>query len=262
MRLTLSAPAHNLVNIVKSEVGNNKLYLFETQDITDTYTNYLTAVANLEHSSLALKRVKDLYSHDIAASKDIQDAEQDYATQQSAVADGAARLRAVGIDPRALQQTPIGTCWIIADVPEADVTSIKPGMLVSLQYVSYSGEKFSGTVSQIGDVVDPNTRKVKVRIVLPNPGDKLHPAMFGTATFTESPRKALTIPTTAVVREGDGTLTVWVTKDGHDFEQKTVTLGVQDSSRYQVISGIQPGDIVVTMGGVFLSNMLSAPPED
>jgi len=262
MRLTLSAPVHNLVSIVKSESGNNKLYLFETQDITDTYTNYLTAEANLEHSSLALKRVKDLYAHDIAASRDLQDAEQDYTAQQSAVADNTARLRAAGIDPKALQGTLSGTIWVIADISEGEVTSISPGMNANVHYVSYPGENFLGHVSQIGDVIDPNTRKVKVRIALANANNKLHAAMFGTVQFTESPRKAVTIPVTAVVREGDGTLTAWATTDGCHFEQRIVTIGVQDSNRYQIISGLKPGEIVVSMGGVFLSNMLSAPPED
>jgi hypothetical protein len=82
MRISISAPAHTQVSVVSSELNGKKLYLFETQDITDQYSSYRTAVANVEHSSLALRRTKDLYANDIAASKELQDAEQDYATQQ------------------------------------------------------------------------------------------------------------------------------------------------------------------------------------
>jgi multidrug efflux pump subunit AcrA (membrane-fusion protein) len=258
IRLALSAPVHNLVSVIKSEIGTKKLYLFETQDITDLYSGYLTAEANLQHSSLALARVKDLYAHDIAAAKDLQGAEQDFASQQSSISDNLSRLHAVGIDPKALGQSPAGTIWVIADMAEADITKIKPGMKVEIEYVTYPGEKFIGQLASIGQAIDPNTRKVKVRIVLSNPADKLHAAMFGTAHFTGTSQKAVTVPTTAVVREGDGTMSTWVTTDGQHFHRNTVQIGMQDDGVYQITDGLELGDHVVTSGGIFLSNMLQA----
>jgi len=258
IRVELTAPIHNLVSVIKSDLSNKKLYLFETQDITDLYTGYLTALANLQHSSLALARVKDLYSHDISAAKDLQDAEQDYASQQSAVADNVARLHAAGIDPKSLGQTSAGTIIAIADVPESEVGKIKPGMNVELEYETYPGQKFTGQLTSIGQAIDPNTRKVKVSITLSNPGEKLHPAMFGTAHFTGSYRSAMTVPKAAIVREGDGTMSAWITHDGHHFERYTVTIGVETDSAYQIIGGLKLGDNLVVTGGIFLSNMLQA----
>lgn len=253
--LTISAPAYNMVSVEKSELDGKKIPLFETQDLTDTYSNYVTAVASLQHSSLALARTRDLYSHDIAAARDLQDAEQDYATQQASVADADAKLRAAGIDPKELQAAPAGTVWAIADVPEEQVTSIKPGMRVELEYIAYPKGKFIGQLASIGQAIDPSTRKVKVRIVLANPAFQLHAAMFGTADFIGTSRRAVTVPTTAIVREGDGTMSAWVTDNGYHFMRRTVAIGLQEDGQYQITDGLTPGDRLVVRGGVFLSNM-------
>ena len=253
--LDLTAPAHNLVSVVKSQLDGKKLDLFETQDLTDTYASYITALASVEHSSLALQRARDLYAHGIAASHDLQDAELDYATQQSTLADNDAKLRAAGIDPRELNQAPVGTIWAIADVPEEQITSIKPGMQVDIEYITYPGVMFHGKLASIGQAIDPITRKFKVRIALENPNGELHPAMFGTAHFIGTTQRAVTVPTTAVVREGDGTMSAWVTSDGHTFSRRTVTVGLQDDDHYQITAGLEPGERVVGLGGVFLSNM-------
>src|SRR5208282_1450289 len=113
-------------------------------------------------------------------------------------------------------------------------------------------------VSAIGSVIDPAVRTVKVRLILSNPRSELRPAMFGTAYFMESRQNVLTVSTTSVVREGDGTMTVWVTSNGYDFQQKTVRLGMEKDSKYPILGGLKPGELVVTTGGVFLSNMLQA----
>lgn len=255
LTLDVAAPAHNLVSVVKSEADGKKLDLFETQDLTDTYSGYITALANVQHASLALQRARDLYAHGIAAKRDLQDAEQDYTTQQAALADNDAKLRAAGIDPHELEQAPVGTVWVIADVPEEQITSITPGMRVDIEYISYPGKIFSGKLSSIGQAIDPTTRKFKVRIELSNPNGELHSAMFGTAHFSGTTQRAVILPATAVVREGDGTLSAWSTTDGHLFTRHTVTVGLQEDTNDQITAGLEPGERVVITGGVFLSNM-------
>ena len=75
--------------------------------------------------------------------------------------------------------------------------------------------------------------------------------------------ESVAIPMNGVVREGDGTMTAWVTTDRHHF----VATNRQDSAcnktaRYQVLDGLQRGELAVTDGAVFLSNILHAPPPD
>jgi membrane fusion protein, heavy metal efflux system len=59
-----------------------------------------------------------------------------------------------------------------------------------------------------------------------------------------------------VVREGDGTMTVWVTTDRKRFTQRMVSIGIQNEGYRQILDGLQPGELVATDGAVFLSNML------
>jgi membrane fusion protein, heavy metal efflux system len=68
--------------------------------------------------------------------------------------------------------------------------------------------------------------------------------------------RSLAVPVNGVVREGDGTMTVWVTVDGRHFAKRTVRIGLQQDGWVQILEGIQGGETVVTDGAVFLSNKL------
>jgi cobalt-zinc-cadmium efflux system membrane fusion protein len=70
------------------------------------------------------------------------------------------------------------------------------------------------------------------------------------------------IPANGVVREPDGTMTAWVTTDRHRFTQRVIKIGLRTDGRVQVLDGLQRGELAVSDGAVFLSNMLEAPPTD
>jgi cobalt-zinc-cadmium efflux system membrane fusion protein len=76
----------------------------------------------------------------------------------------------------------------------------------------------------------------------------------------QDPAQAIAIPANGVVREGDGTMTAWVTTDRHHFEQRIITIGLRRDDRVQILDGLHPGELVVADGAVFLSAMLQAPP--
>ena len=64
------------------------------------------------------------------------------------------------------------------------------------------------------------------------------------------------------MREGDGTMTVWVTSDRSNFTQRIVKTGLREDGRVQILQGLQAGETVVTNGAIFLDNLLQAPPSD
>jgi cobalt-zinc-cadmium efflux system membrane fusion protein len=72
----------------------------------------------------------------------------------------------------------------------------------------------------------------------------------------QEPTEATAVPANAVVRESDGTMTVWVTTDRHHFLQRVIKTGLRQGDRVQVLEGLQRGELVVTDGAIFLSNML------
>jgi len=252
--LAVSAPAHVLVSVVHSGIGTIPLHLFESQDITQLYSDYLKSVSTLEHSSKALERVRDLYNHQIAAGKDLQDAEADYTQAQADVADKESQLRAAGIDPAVLRTTPAGSVWAVAEVPETQLSFIRLNAKATLECNSYPGETFEGRVSSIGDVIDPNTRTVKVRIVLANHNDKLRPGMYATAHFEEGRREAVSVPSSAVVNV-EGKAFVFAQTAPGTFERTEIHIGAETSEKDIVDAGLKPDDIVATSGVILLKGL-------
>ena len=78
----------------------------------------------------------------------------------------------------------------------------------------------------------------------------------------QPPMDSVAIPYDGVVREGDGTMTAWVTTDRRHFTQRVVATGLREDGRVQILEGVQAGELVVSDGAIFLDNMLQAPPSD
>ncbi len=152
----------------------------------------------------------------------------------------------------------VSTMWMLANVAETDSPMFKLGQEVRVKVMAFSDHDFAGKITAIGATVDPNTHTVLVRSEVSDPGHELRPGMF--ATYVISTGKAITaaaVPLSGVVREGDGTMSIWLTGDHRRFVRRTVKIGIQQDGFDQILDGLQPGETVVTDGAIFLSNMLS-----
>ncbi len=122
---------------------------------------------------------------------------------------------------------------------------------------------FSGKISRLGESLDPNTHRVMVRCEIADPNDELRPGMLASFVIeVRPPVRSVAIPDDGVVREGDGTMTAWVTTDRRRFSQRTIKIGLRHQGQVEVLEGLRPGELVVTEGAVFLSNLLEASPSD
>ena len=147
--------------------------------------------------------------------------------------------------------------WMLANVAESDVSAFHLGQEVKVSLVAYPGKVFEGRISTIGSMVDPNTHRMLVRSEIEDPNHELRSGMFATFVIrTGDPVRSLAVPLDGVVREGDGTMTAWVTTDRRRFTQRTVKIGDAEGRLRQILDGLQPGELVATEGAVFLSNML------
>jgi cobalt-zinc-cadmium efflux system membrane fusion protein len=110
-------------------------------------------------------------------------------------------------------------------------------------------------VTTLGLNIDPNTHRQLVRSVIDDPLHKLRAGMLASFTIeTEGPKMSMAVPSEAVVREGDGTMTVWVTTDRRRFERRTVKTGPEQDGWRQILSGLSLGEQVASTGAIFLSN--------
>jgi cobalt-zinc-cadmium efflux system membrane fusion protein len=168
-----------------------------------------------------------------------------------------------GNGPAPYSVADLSTVWMVANVTESDVPALRVGQQVQVKVTALPERDFSARVSVIGATVDPATRTTQVRSELVAPDHALRPGMFATFVIdTGRPALSPAIPLEGVVREGDGTFTVWTTTDRRHFEPHTVRLGLQQDGLDQILEGVRSGELVVTRGAVLLSNLLDSPPQD
>lgn len=153
--------------------------------------------------------------------------------------------------------------WMLANVIESDIGLLHLGQPVQVKVLAYPNRVFRAKITKIYAMVDPNTHRATVRSEIEDPQDELRPGMLANFVIrVERPMTSVAMPANGVVREPDGTMTVWVTTDNRQFQQRVVQIGLRRDDRVQILRGLQRGEMVVTDGAVFLSNMLSAPPTD
>lgn len=168
-----------------------------------------------------------------------------------------------GSAPAPYTVTDISTKWMLASVTEADSPALKVGQQVKAQLQAYPGRTFDGKITALGPSIDPATRRQTVRTEIADPDNLLRPNMFANfAITTSAPYDAIALPMSGLVREGDGTYTAWTTKDNRHFTQIIVKVGLEQNGYREIIDGIKQGDLTVTDGAVFISNILNAPPSD
>ena len=163
-----------------------------------------------------------------------------------------------GNTPAPYTVSDIDTMWMLANVAESDSPAFKVGQQVQVRLDAFPGRTFDGKVTTIGATVDPNTRRVLVRSEIKDPQHELRSGMFANFVIAVgAPMRSAAIPVDGVVREGDGTMTAWVTADRRRFTRRTVKIGEERDGYRQILEGVQAGELVATEGALFLSNELA-----
>lgn len=168
-----------------------------------------------------------------------------------------------GSPPAPYSVANVAVKWMLANVPESESASYHVGQPVEVKVMAYPERSFKGKVSKIYEAVDPNTHRVTIRSEIADPKNELRPGMLANFVIRiDGPVEATAIPANGIVREPDGTMAAWVTPDRRHFEERVVKTGLRQNGQVQIIAGLQRGELVVSDGAVFLSNMLEAPPSD
>jgi membrane fusion protein, heavy metal efflux system len=172
-------------------------------------------------------------------------------------------LEQPGNAPAPYSVADLKTKWMVANVIESDSPLYRLGQPIQARLLAYPGRIFTGRISRLGRSLDPNTHRIVVRCEIADPNDELIPGMLANfATRVAAPVTSIAIPVNGVVRNGDGSYSAWVTSDRRRFIERPVQLGEPLDGEYPVIRGLRRGELAVTDGAVFLSNILYAPPTD
>ncbi len=249
------------------------------------------AKSDVTKAEADLARDRDLYEHRALAQKEIITAEAALAQATSGLeqaeaarSDGLRRLQIFSLTPDDFNQeivvraslpgkvlelnvapgeyrndtsTPLmtiadlSTVFVAADVPEDRVRLINIGEPVKVTLTAWPAEIFHGRVARIADMVDPQTRTVKVRAELANPGGRLRPEMFAQIQHEESFATLPTVPAAALI-QAENHASVWLQRNSDLFERVEVRTGPRDDGRIAILSGVMAGDRVVADGAMLL----------
>jgi len=143
---------------------------------------------------------------------------------------------------------------ILVGISEADYTKVRKGDRITLSVDALPGKTFSGNVRRIYPTVDPMTHTVNIEVQVPNQNRELRPGMYAKVNVNFGSSQNIVVPDAAVVRlQGSGQRNVFVVENGVAV-QKAVSLGRHFDGQYEILSGIEVGEMVVVKGGSALSN--------
>jgi cobalt-zinc-cadmium efflux system membrane fusion protein len=269
-------------------VKGQELATIDSSDLAQAYADDEKARAGLKLAKQALDRQLMLEKTAAAAVKDREQAQNDYAQAEAEFARAELRLRAIGVsfeqkeESRLLSlKAPVSgsiidlqiapgavlndataavmtianldTIWVTANVPEKDTALVSTDEPVDVTFPAYPGQTFSGKVLFVSDVLEPDTRRTKVRIAFDNPNKAFKPGMFANAGFIAPAISRLIVPTSALLMSNDRT-SVFVEVAPWTFERRDVETDYQEGSSAVIKSGLNSGDRVIVKGGVVLND--------
>lgn len=251
------------------------VFFNEDPNIVQAESALIGAAAAEELATNILARAQALYETNGVSKAELEQDASTEETDRAALKAARDAVRALGVTDDDIDQMmaaqKIETThgkhnqpkWVQAYVDEDDSPLIRVGQPVKVKANPFPGHVFIGTVSKIYATVDSNTHRMAVRAEVDDPANQLRVGMLATMTIEVSkPLEATAIPADGVVRDGDGTMTAWVTTDRRHFTQRIIKTGLRENGEVQILDGLQHGELVVTDGAVFIDNILFAPQTD
>jgi cobalt-zinc-cadmium efflux system membrane fusion protein len=221
-----------------------------TKDVEAAQSSYTQAEAELTRARHRMVSLSGAPNNAGAGPDLVLRAPQNGVVTTLAIASGA-----VVSDPTATLMTVanLDRVFVTANVAEDGIGRIGPGTEADMVLTNDPGQPLHGRVSEIDAVVQPDTRRQKVRIAVPNPGGRLMPNMYATVRFAVPTRDGVYVPQSALLMNND-TTSVLVEVRPWVFERRAVQIGDETDVAARVLSGLKPGDRIVVRGGVLLND--------
>jgi len=147
----------------------------------------------------------------------------------------------------------LSTVWVNAEIYEYEVPFVKVGQPATMALSYFPGKTYQGKVVYIYPTVDPTTRTVKARLEFSNPHFDLKPDMFAEVRLSISYGTQLFVPQEAVLDSGTEQIVFVAVGDGY-FQPHKVQLGPRLDDRIVVLSGLKPGEKIVTSGNFLIDS--------
>ena len=252
----------------------------QSNDVAGAYQNYLKAESNERLTRVQLDRQQILFDKGAVAKSALEQAQNAEDGSKADLLAATEQLRLLGIDkdhpsgivdivapisgvitdqqvtnasgvqglsgPNPFTISNLSEVWIICDVYENDLDAVHVGEFADIRLNAYPNQTLKGRINNILPILDPNIRTAKVRLELKNPG-MIRIGMFATATFFgKHPQTYASVPATAILHLHDREWVYMPLGNGHFKRAEVRTGNMLPNKQQEVISGIKPGDQVVT----------------
>lgn len=147
----------------------------------------------------------------------------------------------------------LSTLWAEAQLYTSQLAQIDPKAIARVQVPDFPGKSISGRIEFVNPEISPETRITLLRVSIPNPGNLLKPGMLVNISLEGRQHQSLTLPTDAVIKDSKGA-TVWIQTAKNTFQSRMVVTGMEENGYTEIISGLNPGDIVVISGTYLLNS--------
>ena len=256
-QVILSAPVTERIDVLNFTDGGfvSKGQVIARMAVGQEKAELAAAEATALQADQQLKRIQALKSRGFATGATV---EQQIALASSARAN--ADLARAGIGDRTIRAPFSG--WVslrtvspgavITAVPETRLSMIREGMPIKALSAAWPDRPFNGTIATIDPVIDPATRAVRVRAIMPNPDKALKPGMLLTVSVFSRERQSLGVPELAVIGDGDERF-VFVL-DGRTAKRTKVETGIRQNGLVEILGGVKAGQQIVTEGVVKLTD--------
>jgi cobalt-zinc-cadmium efflux system membrane fusion protein len=264
------------------------LAVIDSGDLAMAYADDDKARSALKRAKFGLERARGVHESGGGPQKDVEQAENDYEQAEAEFNRAEARLKEIGVssvakdksrlltivapitgsvtslttgsgafanDPTVSLMTVsnLDSVWVTAMAPENSISSIFKGQSVEVSFPAYPNQVLRGSVSFISAVVEPDTRRTRVRIAFENPEGKLKPNMFANVKFEIPQNSAVFVPDSALLMNNDKT-TVLLEVAPWTLIRRPVVPGYGESDGTRIDQGLSPGDRVVIRGGVLFND--------
>jgi cobalt-zinc-cadmium efflux system membrane fusion protein len=279
-----------MVQVGQRVRAGQTLATLASPDLAAATSDMKKAAADEHLKASALSRARLLFEAGVLARKDLEAASNDSDQSAAELERARQRLRALGASGDAasalvLSSSVSGTVvdrqinpgqevrpdlpaplfivsnldhlWLIADVPEQLALSLKPSQTVQFEVDAMPGKQFNARITYVGELVDPNTRRIPVRCVLTNTDHLLRPEMFARVRFqSDEALAAIPLPNEAIVVEGREDY-VYVHDKVHGYTRRRVHVARRGPTTSYLDSGVEAGEQVVVSGALLLKAKVS-----
>lgn len=252
---SLSAPATVMAKVIKAgSLSNPPIILFATKELSSAYANYIQDSKQIAFARSNYNRTKDLYENGAATGKELNDASSELYNKQALLAEHEAELRKEGFTPQEIYKAKQGSVYLISDLPETELNILQSGITCNITFPGYPGETFEGKIESIAEVLNLETRKARIRILMIDKANKLKPGMYGKVEFILKDN-GLMIPKMALL-SANARYYIFIKKDERTFERREVILSSEKEGLIEIAKGVEEGEEVV-VSNVFLLKGLS-----